>query len=77
MKCAACLLCAVGLAVQPGDSLSRVNPKLPCTPPVNPVKEDFTPKVLKKSRGAAIALETKQESVLTSTLTWTTAALIG
>lgn len=61
MKCAACLLCAFGLAVQSGDSLSRVNPTLLCTPPVNPVNEDLTPEVLKKSRVAAIALETKQE----------------
>lgn len=61
MKCAACLLCAFGLAVQPGESLSRVKPKLLCTPPVNPVNEDFTPEVLQKSRVAAIAMESKQE----------------
>jgi len=47
--------------VQSGYSLSRVSPKLLCTPPVNPVNEDLTPEVLQKSRVAAMfALGTKQ-----------------
>jgi len=61
VKCAACLLCVFGLAVQSGYSLSRVSPKLLCTPPFNPVNEDLTPEVLQKSRVAAMfALGTKQ-----------------
>jgi len=47
--------------VQSGYSLSRVSPKLLCTPPFNPVNEDLTPEVLQKSRVAAMfALGTKQ-----------------